>query len=108
VLLKLLFLVVFGISLSSSVLVARQQRLAASGEVARSLARAAQHDATLWTVRAKIATRTTPQEVRDLAACLGELKPIPREICEPPPPEPAKASTPLLARHARERSAVSQ
>lgn len=107
-LLKFLFLVVFGLSLSSSVLVARQQRLVAAGETARSLSRSAQHETTLWSVRAKIASRTTPQEVRQLAACLGELKPIPREICEPPPPAPAKATTPLLARHARARSAVSE
>jgi len=80
---KLMILIACGSAVSAGLLVVRQQRLQAVYEMSRSLERAAEHDRTIWRVRAEIATSVTPERVRVMAEKLGPMAPIPRELCPP-------------------------
>lgn len=91
---KLIVLIVSVAALSASVLVVRQERLAAVGEMADALRRAERADRTLWRIRVEIAERLAPDELAERVAMeLGELEPILLEDCERwCPPEPLTAS----------------
>lgn len=83
--LKALMLIVCGGGLAIGLLVVRQQRLQAMYEMTRSLERAAADEAMLLRLRAKIAEATRPEEIHRMAASLGPMIPIPREVCETEP-----------------------
>ncbi|MBX3403722.1 MAG: hypothetical protein KF699_09970 [Phycisphaeraceae bacterium] len=70
---KLVFLIV-GVGVVAGVLlVNRQLRIQAAHELADAQRRVAQHDRTLWRLRAEIASRVTPQRVEAAASRLGRL-----------------------------------
>lgn len=70
---KLVFLIV-GVGVVAGVLlVNRQLRIQAAHELADAQRRVAQHDRTLWRLRAEIASRVTPQRVEAAASGLGRL-----------------------------------
>lgn len=70
---KLVFLIV-GVGVVAGVLlVNRQLRIQAAHELADAQRRVAQHDRTLWRLRAEIASRVTPQRVETAASRLGRL-----------------------------------
>lgn len=80
---KVVFVIICGAGVASGVLSMRQQRVQAASDMVRAMARAEEHDRTLWAVRGDIARATAPQEVLVLASALGPMLPIPREFCEP-------------------------
>lgn len=86
---KVLFIIIAGAGLSTSVLVARQQRLQAASDMTRAIERSAQHDRTLWDLRARISRVTSPANVRAMADEIGPMAPIPRELCPPEEADPA-------------------
>lgn len=93
---KALILVAAGGVVSLGVLVLRQQRLDAVHEMTRSLERAADAERLAWQLRARIADAVEPTNVRRMAAGLGPMKPIPREVCPTTPsldpPKPRRRS----------------
>ena len=93
---KLILLIVSGGLTAAALLVVRQQRLQAVYEMTRALDRAAENDQKLWKLRVEIARQITPERVERMAEGLGDLHPIPLEICEPAPsaPMPATRSQP--------------
>lgn len=107
---KVFFVILCGAAISSGMLAMRQQRIQAASDMVRAIARAEEHDRTLWGVRGQIARATAPNEVLVLASALGPMLPIPRELCEPvtatasnsPAPKPAaprsKPPTPRVLR----------
>lgn len=73
---KLVF-IILGIGVVAGVLlVNRQLRIQSAHELADAQRRVAQHDRTLWRLRAEIAGRVTPEHVQAAAARLGSLMPI--------------------------------
>ena len=80
---KLILLIVTGGLTAAVLLVVRQQRLQAVYEMTRALDRAAENDQRLWKLRVEIARQITPDRVERMAEGLGDLHPIPLEICEP-------------------------
>lgn len=73
---KLVFLIL-GVGVVAGVLlVNRQLRIQAAHELADAQRRVAQHDRTLWRLRAEIASRVTPRLVEVAASRLGRLVPI--------------------------------
>ncbi|MBL8745951.1 MAG: hypothetical protein JNK58_06295 [Phycisphaerae bacterium] len=83
--LKAMVLIASGAAVSVGLLVVRQQRLQAVYEMTRSLERGSIHDRDLWMLRAQIAESIRPERVVRMAATLGPMRPIPREICQPAP-----------------------
>ncbi len=83
--LKAMILIASGAAVSVGLLVVRQQRLQAVYEMTRSLERGTVHDRDLWMLRAQIAESIRPEHVIKMAAALGPMNPIPREICVPAP-----------------------
>lgn len=83
--LKAMILIVSGAAVSVGLLVVRQQRLQAVYEMTRALERGSINDRDLWTLRAQIAESIRPEHVTKMAAALGPMNPIPREICNTPP-----------------------
>ncbi len=59
-----------------TLLAMRQQRLQTASELAHAQLRINALDERFYAVRAKIAARTTPQEVERMAAELGPMRPI--------------------------------
>lgn len=88
---KLGTLVVVGALTAAGILVIRQQRLVAMHEMARSVERSAEMDRKLWRVRADIAARITPANVRTMLAGMGPLEPIPMYWCPPAATEQMKS-----------------
>lgn len=73
---KLAFLIL-GLGVVAGVLlVNRQLRIQSAHELADAQRRVAQHDRTLWRLRAEIASRITPERVQSAAARLGPLRAI--------------------------------
>lgn len=73
---KLAFLIL-GLGIVAGVLlVNRQLRIQSAHELADAQRRVAQHDRTLWRLRAEIASRVTPERVQAAAVRLGTLKAI--------------------------------
>ncbi len=93
---KLILLIVAGGLTAAALLVVRQERLQAVFEMTRALDRAAANDQRLWKLRVEIARQITPERVRRMAEELGDLQPIPLEICDPAPSvgEPLRSVTP--------------
>lgn len=73
---KLAFLILALGIVAGVLLVNRQLRIQSAHELADAQRRVAQHDRTLWRLRAEIAARITPQQVQTAAARLGPLLPI--------------------------------
>lgn len=112
---KVAMLVLVGALMAASLLVVRQQRLHAVREMAEAAERAARFDRTLWRVRVEIARRITPENVHQMAAGVGPLKPIPTpwsdpvlasaevsgppqmQQASPPPAQPARHTAPTPA-----------
>lgn len=94
--LKALILVAAGGAVSLGVLVLRQQRLEAVHEMTRSLERADEAERLAWHLRAQVARAVIPVNVARMAARLGPMKPIPREVCPTTPgldpPKPRRRS----------------
>jgi hypothetical protein len=59
-----------------ALLAARQMRLQAAHELAGARLRASQRENDLWRLRARIASRLTPEHISEMAARLGQLRPI--------------------------------
>lgn len=95
--LKAMILIASGAAVSVGLLVVRQQRLQAVYEMTRSLERGGVHDRDLWMLRAQIAESIRPERVIKMAASLGPMSPIPREVCEPTPGlrQPRREERPL-------------
>jgi hypothetical protein len=70
---------------ASALLAARQMRMQAAHELAEARLRITQRDNELWRLRARIAQRITPEHIKDMAARLGELKPIAADYNAPGP-----------------------
>ena len=68
-----------------ALLAARQMRMQAAHELAEARLRITQRDNELWRLRARIAQRITPEHIKDMAARLGELKPIAADYNAPGP-----------------------
>lgn len=80
---KLVVLIVSVASLSASMLVVRQQRLEAVGEMADTLRRSERADRELWRLRVDIAERLSPEELNEaIRATLGPMEPILIDDCE--------------------------
>ena len=60
----------------------RQMRVLAAHDMADVQKRIAKHDRELWKLRAEVARRVTPEQVRELAAKFGPLTPISPERFE--------------------------
>jgi len=73
---KLVFLIVSVGIIAGVLLVNRQLRIQSAHELANAQRRVAEHDRTLWRLRAEIASRVTPERVQVLASRLGTLLPI--------------------------------
>ncbi len=73
---KLAFLIVAVGVIAGVLLVNRQLRIQSAHELADAQRRVAQHDRTLWRLRAEIASRVTPEKVQAAASRLGKLIPI--------------------------------
>lgn len=72
-----LVLVILSVGITAGVLLAtRQQRVQTAHELADVQRRVAEHDRTLWRLRAEIASRITPTRISAAAARLGPLAPI--------------------------------
>jgi hypothetical protein len=72
-----LFLLILCVGVIAGVLlVNRQLRIQCAHELADAQRRVAQHDRTLWRLRAEIASRVTPERVQAAASRLGKLVPI--------------------------------
>lgn len=54
----------------------RQSRMQAAHDLAQTRLRIAEHDADLWMLRAEVAERVTPTQVRAMADALGPTEPI--------------------------------
>jgi hypothetical protein len=59
-----------------SLLALRQQRLQVASELTRAQLRIQAADERLWELRAQIAARTTPEQIRELAVGIGAMKPL--------------------------------
>lgn len=70
----------------------RQLRLQAVHDLAVLQRRVAEHDRTLWHLRAEIAGRVVPRNVEQLAKGLGPMEPIPVD------PRPGAASIQVATR----------
>lgn len=73
---KLAFLILSVGAIAGVLLVNRQLRIQSAHELADAQRRVAQHDRTLWRLRAEIAGRVTPERVQTAASSLGVLMPI--------------------------------
>lgn len=73
---KLIFVIVALALLGCALLGIRQSRMQAAHDLARTRLRLAEHDASLWVLRAKIAERVTPMNIRAMAESLGPIEPI--------------------------------
>lgn len=73
---KLAFLILSVGVIAGVLLVNRQLRIQSAHELADAQRRVAQHDRTLWRLRAEIASRVTPEHVQAAASRLGPLLPI--------------------------------
>ncbi len=73
---KLAFLIISLGVVAGVLLVNRQLRIQCAHELADAQRRVAQHDRTLWRLRAEIASRVTPQRIQAAASRLGKLLPI--------------------------------
>jgi len=73
---KLVFLIVSVGIIAGVLLVNRQLRIQSAHELADAQRRVAEHDRTLWRLRAEIASRVTPERVQLAASRLGKLLPI--------------------------------
>jgi len=73
---KLAFLILTVGIIAGVLLVNRQLRIQSAHELADAQRRVAQHDRTLWRLRAEIAGRVTPERVQAAASRLGKLVPI--------------------------------
>lgn len=73
---KLVFLILSVGVIAGVLLVNRQLRIQSAHELADAQRRVAQHDRTLWRLRAEIAGRVTPERVQTAASSLGVLMPI--------------------------------
>ena len=76
---KLVFLILCLGVIAGVLLVNRQLRIQSAHELADAQRRVAQHDRTLWRLRAEIASRVTPERVQAAASSLGKLEPISHE-----------------------------
>lgn len=65
-------------------LIARHQRMQADHEMAAARLRIIAMDNQLWELRARIAQRITPHSVAEMAADLGELRPLGRAMWDGP------------------------
>ncbi len=68
-----------------ALLALRQSRLQAASELTQAQLRIAEHDRSLWRLRAQIAERTTPREIEEMAAALGPLVPMVPDAQDVPP-----------------------
>lgn len=73
---KLVLLILTVGMIAGVLLVNRQLRIQSAHELADAQRRVAQHDRTLWRLRAEIASRVTPEHVQAAASRLGKLVPI--------------------------------
>jgi hypothetical protein len=80
---KLIVLIVSVAALSASVLVVRQERLAAVGEMADALRRSERADRELWRLRVEIARDLEPETLNAaILDTLGPMEPILIEECD--------------------------
>lgn len=61
---KLLFIIIVIAAAACALLVIRQQRIDAFHEITQTYKRLSEHERTLWTMRAEIAERCRPSQVR--------------------------------------------
>jgi hypothetical protein len=73
---KLIVVIVSLALLGCALLSIRQSRMQAAHDLARTRLRLAEHDASLWVLRARIADRVTPMSIRAMAESLGPIEPI--------------------------------
>lgn len=73
---KAMFIVLVGALSATGLLAVRQHRLQAVHAMTQALDRAGRADRALWGLRAQIAARVTPEEVRRLCAGLGPMQTI--------------------------------
>ncbi|MFO0834202.1 MAG: hypothetical protein U0638_04470 [Phycisphaerales bacterium] len=83
--------------LGCTLLAMRQQRLQAAHELAESQLRIRKSDEQLWLLRAQIAHRLNPENIRELATGAGPLRPV---ASPPPPAEPPELMGPPAPKHA--------
>ncbi len=83
--------------LGCTLLAMRQQRLQAAHELAEAQLRIRKSDEQLWLLRAQIARRLNPENIRDMATDAGPLRPV---ASPPPPVEPPELMGPPAPKHA--------
>ncbi|MCC6227986.1 MAG: hypothetical protein IT432_02030 [Phycisphaerales bacterium] len=83
--------------LGCTLLAMRQQRLQAAHELAEAQLRIRKSDEQLWLLRAQIARRLNPENIRDMATDAGPLRPA---ASPPPPVEPPELMGPPAPKHA--------
>jgi len=83
--------------LGCTLLAMRQQRLQAAHELAEAQLRIRKSDEQLWLLRAQIARRLNPENIRDMAAGAGPLRPA---ASPPPPVEPPELMGPPAPKRA--------
>ena len=83
--------------LGCTLLAMRQQRLQAAHELAEAQLRIRKSDEQLWLLRAQIARRLNPENIRDMATGAGPLRPV---ASPPRPIEPAELMGPPAPKHA--------
>lgn len=77
--------------LGCTLLALRQQRLQAAHELAEAQLRIRRSDEQLWLLRTQIARRLNPENIRDLAADAGPLRPV----ASPPEPGASNRASPM-------------
>jgi hypothetical protein len=98
--------------LGCTLLAMRQQRLQAAHELAEAQLRIRKSDEQLWLLRAQIARRLNPENIRDMASGAGPLRPVaspPPPIAPPElmgPPAPKRADGGAGSRPSRPESSV--
>ncbi len=86
---KLLFIIVVVAASACALLVIRQQRIDAFHEITQTYKRLSEHERTLWTMRAEIAERCRPSQVRLAMNGLGiNWAPLPARPMTPADIEP--------------------
>lgn len=96
---KLVVLILSMGLVACTLLTARQLRTQAAHELAEAHLRGLQRDNDLWRLRAQIAQRVSPDNVKRMALSLQDFKPmasgLPAPVTPPPqtPPPPARPRT---------------
>lgn len=73
---KLIVVIVALALLGCALLGIRQSRMQAAHDLAQTRLKIAEHDAELWMLRARIAERVTPVQIRAMADALGPIEPV--------------------------------